>query len=158
MQSPVRRAEFLEPQLSPPRTPVKLPRPEPECPPAPKRMCFTKVTIKSGDLHRFKLNLEHCENNSIDDWESAVDNMYYICEFTLASEENEGADVKDIKNLQDAVLGIRGQLEYIQDALENEDSQVNVPWIEFNLRTENLIYIRDKLKYLEDHAIIVPSS
>lgn len=150
------RPEMFEPLSSPPHTPKKV-RPEPVCPPAPKRPNM-HLTIKSGDLKRFYLNLEEMEKSSILSWEDPLHNLYYICEFTEVAQENKNANTSEVDQLKHVICLMQNQIKDIQSDLELEDSQVDVHMMEFNLRNNELLYLYNKIKYIAETAEIVESS
>jgi hypothetical protein len=147
---------MFEPLPSPPHTPKKV-RPELVCPPAPKRPSTT-LTIKSGDLKRFYLNLEEMEKTSILTWEDPLDNLYYICEFTEIAVENKNVNTTGLEQLKQVICSMQQQIENIHSDLELEDSQVDVHMIEFSMRNHELPYLYSKIKDITETAEIVESS
>jgi hypothetical protein len=156
MATSIPRPEMFEPLSSPPSTPKKV-RPEPVCPPAPKRP-NTHLTIKSGDLRRFFLNLEEMEKNSILSWDDPLDNLYYICEFTEILDENKNANTSEIAQMKQIICSMQEQIENIHSDLELEDSQVDVHMMDFNMRNQEFLYLYSKIKYIAETAKIVESS
>lgn len=148
------RPDLFEPiQPAPPSSPVRTPRLEQICPPAPKRRKVAQLTFKSGDMKRFYLNLVELEKSPLQG-ERELDNMYYICEFTLANEDNDGADCRDVIKLQHEVIQMQNLLEDILEC--NECDKIDM--MEMELRDHLLPNVRRLIEKIEANANIVPSS
>lgn len=146
----------MEPALSP-RTPIKMPKEGFECPPAPPRVS-KHLVIKSGDLKRFHLNLQYIYENPMSEWESALENMYYICEFTDMAEENKHGYMKDVDELVSLINAVRSSIEDFEKAQEQEDSQMDPIHTECALREELIVAIENTIQRIEMYAQVVESS
>lgn len=120
------------------------------CPSAPKRRRIEPITLKSGDVKRFFLNLEEVEKDDGDVY-SALENMYYVLEFSIGAKENEECNLEALQEISTLISDCMYEFRRSHEDEKNETERM------MNVALEVIPKIRTKFQNILRFAQIEES-